>query len=207
MTSQKRAVGTFSNYKASELALQELESNGFMMDQVSIIGNDVNSQNEAGVNNRGDQATDQNDLNKVEEKAKQGAVTGGTVGGLAGLLVGLGVLAIPGVGPVMLAGAAATTIATMLSGGAIGTVAGGLTGGLVGLGLSEDRAQHYNDSITNGEYLVIIEGSDSDIAMAESILSKHSICDWYIYDLENESMSTTPTASTVERTTRPFRRD
>jgi len=41
-------------------------------------------------------------------------VTGGAVGGLTGLLVGLGALAIPGVGPVMLAGATATALATAL---------------------------------------------------------------------------------------------
>jgi len=42
--------------------------------------------------------------NKADEGAATGAVTGGAVGGLTGLLVGLGALAIPGIGPVMLAG-------------------------------------------------------------------------------------------------------
>jgi len=53
--------------------------------------------------------------NKADE-ALAGAVTGGA-GGLTGLLVGLGALAIPGMGPVMLAGATATALATALSGG------------------------------------------------------------------------------------------
>jgi len=78
-------------------------------------------------------------------------VTGGTVGGLTGLLVRLGTLAIPGVGPIMLAGATATAIATAAAGGAIGAATGGILGGLVGLGIPEDRAKVYNDSVLQGK--------------------------------------------------------
>jgi hypothetical protein len=176
----KRATGTFPNHREAELALQELKDSGFEMNQISIIGNDVDRHSDlAGAQ----QSNNLNDLdNKANEGATKGAVSGGAAGGLTGLLVGLGLVAIPGVGPVMLAGAAATALATTLTGGAIGAAAGGLLGGLVGLGIPEDRAKVYSDRVDRGDYLVMAEGTDEEIRQAESIFSRHGIHEWGIYD-------------------------
>jgi len=207
MILQLRAVGTFSDYETTEIALQELKMTGFLMDRVSIVGRDVGSHTEVTGANTSNQLVTVGDLdshdNQSGETAQDGAIAGGSIGGFAGLLVGLGILAIPGVGPVMLAGATATAIATMLSGGVIGTLAGGLAGSLVGLGIPEDRAHLYSDRVAKGEYLVMVEGSDSDINLAESIFSKHHIHKWYIYDLPSESV---PTVTSVTTTTRPLLR-
>ena len=207
MILQLRAVGTFSDYETTEIALQELKMTGFLMDRVSIVGRDVGSHTEVTGANTSNQLVTVGNLdshdNQSGETAQDGAIAGGSIGGFAGLLVGLGILAIPGVGPVMLAGATATAIATMLSGGVIGTLAGGLAGSLVGLGIPEDRAHLYSDRVAKGEYLVMVEGSDSDINLAESIFSKHHIHKWYIYDLPSESV---PTVTSVTTTTRPLLR-
>jgi hypothetical protein len=58
------------------------------------------------------------DENVAKTGAKTGAIAGSAAGGIAGLLVGLGAIAIPGIGPIMLAGAAATAISTTISGSA-----------------------------------------------------------------------------------------
>ena len=97
----------------------------------------------------------------------------------------------------MLAGATATAIATALSGGVIGALAGSLAGSLIGLGIPEDRARLYGDLVAQGDYLVIVEGSESDIALAESILNKHGIDNWYVYDLPTGSVQTIRTLETV----------
>lgn len=189
---QQRAVGTFSNHETTEIALHELKNHGFMMEQVSVVGRDVYHYPEFTGVNTSDRLVDTTNLdtdeNKAEDTAKDGAIAGSTIGGFTGLLVGLGALAIPGVGPVMLAGAAATAIASAISGGVIGAAAGGLTGGLVGLGIPEDRAKFYDDRIAKGDYLVMVEGSQADIALAESIFSKHDIHEWYVYDLSADSV-------------------
>ncbi len=192
--SKQRAVGTFADYQTTETALRELKATGFMMDRVSVAGADLDRHPDlAGARLAEGGTTDANDRDRAyneheaAEDAKKGAVAGGTVGGLTGLLVGIGALAIPGVGPVMLAGAAATAIATAISGSAIGAAAGSLAGGLVGLNVPEDRANAYGDRVSRGEYLVIVEGSTTDIATAQSVFSKHQIHDWYIYDLPNDS--------------------
>jgi hypothetical protein len=199
MILMQRAIGTFSSYEAAETALHELKSRGFMMERVSIIGNDISNHAEvtgASTDRRlADVGNIDSNNHESGETAKKGAIAGSTVGGLTGLLVGLGAIAIPGVGPVMLAGAAATAIATAISGSVVGAVAGSLTGGLVGLQIPEDRAQVYSDRVAQGDYLVIVEGSAIEIDAAESVFSKHRIQEWYVYDLRGESVPTTTTTS------------
>lgn len=174
----RRAVGTFPNHAAAERALTELRDSGFPMDKVSVVAKDTQHHDRiAGVE------TSDRVGNKADDGAKAGAVSGGALGGLTGLLVGLGVLAIPGIGPVMLAGAGATVLATALSGTAIGSLAGGLLGALVGLGIPEEHARGYHDRVTRGEYLVMVEGNDTDLARAEAILSHRGIEGWGIYDV------------------------
>lgn len=190
------AVGTFSNYAATELALRELKDRGFVMDRVSVVGRDINNYTEltgAKTSNRladlGNDNLHTSD-NKAGETATDGAIAGMTVGGFAGLLVGLGAIAIPGVGPVMLAGAAVTALASTISGGVIGGMTGSLVGGLVGLGIPGDRAKVYSDRIAEGDYLVMVEGSEDDLTLAESIFNQHGIHEWYAYDLPNEPVPT-----------------
>lgn len=173
----KRAVGVFSNRRDAEAAIHELRDSGFPMDRISVVNKHADREGDiAGVDVQ-DRAG-----NKADEGAVTGAVTGGALGGIGGLLVGLGALAIPGIGPVMLAGATATAIATTLSGGAIGAATGGLLGALVGLGIPEERAKVYNDRLSRGDYLVFVDGTESEIQRAEAILGNRGIQEWGIYD-------------------------
>jgi hypothetical protein len=179
-TNHKRSVGIFSSHQAAENALTELRDDGFAMSQVSVIAQNaerLEQSSQIGAT----QVQDLTDANQSEEGAKTGAATGGVLGGVTGLLVGLGTLAIPGVGPVMLAGATATAIATTLTGGAIGAAAGSLVGGLIGLGIPEERAQVYHDHVVRGNYLVIVDGTDADILRAETILKRRGIREWEVY--------------------------
>ncbi len=191
MISKQRAVGIFPTYELTEAALVELRDRGFSMHNVSVVGRDIHSHQEltgANVSDRlemvGNLHTDENDANGG---AKTGAAAGSTLGGLTGLLVGLGAIAIPTIGPVMLAGAAATAIATTISGTVIGAAAGSLAGGLIGLGLPADRADTYSDRVSEGHYLVMVEGSESDIALAEEVLHDRKVQDWYTYAVPNEA--------------------
>lgn len=177
----KRAVGVFSTRSAAEHALHELNDSGFPMNKISVIAKDDNQADIAGVDVQDKVG------NKADEGASAGAVTGGVLGGATGLLVGLGALAIPGVGPIVLAGEVATALATTLAGGAIGAAAGGLIGALVGLGIPEEKARNYNDRVSRGHYLVMVDGSEAEIARAQSILTGRGIEDFGIYDIPGSS--------------------
>ena len=192
---QRRAVGVFPDRRSAEQALHELRDSGFPMDRVSVVTRDADKHDEiAGADVRDHIG------NKADEGAKIGAVSGGALGGLTGLLVGLGTLAIPGIGPIMLAGATATTLATTLAGGAIGAVSGGLLGALIGLGIPEERARVYHDRIARGGYLVIVDGTDADIARAEAILHQRGIEEYGVYDAPNAAPVVATTPSTVHAT-------
>lgn len=207
LINNKRAVGVFSSHEDVENALNGLRDNGFDMNQVSVIAKhdeDLNQRYRTGDTRVQEPMGTHETTNEtsyetthVEEGAKTGVEAGGAVGGLTGLLVGLGTLAIPGIGPIMLAGAAATAIATTLAGGAIGAVVGGLIGGLVGLGIPEHRAQVYHDYVVDGDYLVIIDGTEAEILRAETILRNKAMREWEVYESPTITRSAHPVVSRV----------
>ena len=194
----RRAIGIFPTREQAEQALGELRDSGFPMDKVSVVAKDSSHSHDRLA---GTEVTHQVG-NKADEGAKTGAITGGALGGLTGLLVGLGFLAIPGIGPVMLAGAGATVLATALSGTAIGAATGGLLGGLVGLGIPEERAKIYSDRVAQGQYMVMVDGTDEDLRRAEALLHHRGIQEWGIYDTQHaeagDSTTTGDRTPTVE---------
>lgn len=181
----KRAVGIFSSRRDVEDALHELKNSGFLMDKVSVVAKDVDRHDEiAGV-----EVSDRINDSNADEGATTGAIAGGALGGLTGLLIGLGALAIPGVGPILFAGAEATAIATTIAGGGIGAAAGGLTGALIGLGIPEQEAKVYHDQLSSGDYLVLVNGTEEEIQRTESILKAKGIHEWGVYNLPENKTS------------------
>ena len=171
----KRAAGLFYSRDEAEAAVRALRDAGYDMDRVSVIARDADKLD-------GHDTTEEVG-NKADEGAATGAVTGGALGGITGLLVGLGALAIPGIGPILLAGAEATAIATTLAGAGIGAAAGGLIGALIGLGIPEEKAKVYNDRVKGGSFLVIVNGNSAEIARAEAIMNSHGVEEFGIYDV------------------------
>lgn len=184
----QRAIGVFSHRQAAEDALTELRDAGFDLGQISLIAKNADTTHSSLAGN------------KADEGAKAGAVTGGALGGLGGLLVGLGALAIPGVGPVLLSGAAATALATALTGGAIGAAAGGIGGALVGIGIPEERAKVYSDRFQKGDYIIMVDGTAAEIHQAEAILKRRGIEDFAIYDATDLPKAEHPQTRGVEST-------
>lgn len=161
----RRAVGVFSNSLGLEAALDDLRNLAFPMGQVSVIGKDVQV------------------ASKAQAATKTGAIAGGVVGGVVGLTVGLGTLAvIPGVGPLLFLGVAATALATTLTSGMMGATAGGLLGALIGYGLPKEDAPRYSERLQQGEYLIMIEGSEAEIRQAEAVLSRWHVQQLRVFD-------------------------
>lgn len=174
----KRAIGIFSSRQDAEVALQELKDSEFPMDKVSIIARNIEQQEEKVVADTGDS----NDKN-TDRGAVAGTVAGGVLGGFSGLLAGLVTLAIPGIGPIVLAGAGVATLVSTLAGGAIGAATGNLIAGLMSLEISEEQAKVYSERVSRGEYLVIVDGTEAEIRRAEGILSSRGIQEWGIYNV------------------------
>lgn len=198
-THYKRAIGTFRNRQEAEQALHELKNSGFPMDRVSILAKDTERNEQIA----GTRVEDRGET-EAQEGAGIGATTGTVLGGIGGLLVGLEALLIPGVGPFLAAG----TVATTLAGAGIGAAAGGIVGALTGLGIPEEEARHYSDRVSQGEYLVILEGTAAEIDRASAIFRNRGIRDWKVNDISDTRGYRTEAAPTgVERDTTVVRRD
>lgn len=139
----KKIVGVFNTEQEASNAIEQLKSQGFSTDEISVITKDREELRNI---------TEETDT-KAPEGVATGATTGGVLGGTAGLLAGLGALAIPGIGPILAAGPIAATI----TGAAVGAGAGGLLGGLIGMGIPEDEATEYEGYVNNGKILVLVE--------------------------------------------------
>ncbi|MCJ2136656.1 hypothetical protein MKK69_21840 [Methylobacterium sp. J-026] len=142
----------FDDYEAAARAVDQMEAAGIPHADISIISN----RGEPG-------ATALPPIDKAHEpveavdSAGTGATVGTVLGGGAGLLAGLGLLAIPGLGPVVAAG---WLVATVTAAG-VGAAAGGLIGGLTGAGLSEGEAETYAEGVRRGGTLVTVRVEDS----------------------------------------------
>jgi hypothetical protein len=113
----------------------------------------------------------------VVSGAEAGAAFGAVVGGGAGLLAALGMLTIPGIGPVVAAGWLAATVAGAAAGGAVGGATGGIIGSLTEAGVSTDHAHVYAEGIRRGGTLVTVRVDDDHDEAAEGILHEYHAID------------------------------
>lgn len=167
----KRTITRLYDNRTDALeAAHELERMGIKDDDVSIIASNKDSWYDAkgGIKDRDGDGRD----DRVEGLTK-GAATGGVLGAGAGLLAGLGLLAVPGIGPVVAAGWLATT----LTGAAAGAVAGGAVGGLVAAltdaGVPEEEAHVYSEGVRRGGTLLTVRVDDDRASQVEAALGRY----------------------------------
>ena len=95
---------------------------------------------------------------RAPEGPAAGAGTGAVTGGVLGWILGIGLVAIPGVGPVLAAGPLVAALACAGVGGAIG----GIAGGLIGMGIREEDAKRYEGRIRQGGILLSIHNLSAE---------------------------------------------
>ena len=161
MAGKKIAVfGIYQNAKQAERSVDDLLAAGFLKDDISVLLPD----SEGTKDFAHDKST------KAPEGTAVGVTTGGLIGGTLGLLAGVGILAIPGVGPLIAAGPIVAALAGLGAGGAVG----GLIGALVGMGIPEYEAKRYEGHIKAGGVLLSVHCDTSEkIARAKDLL-KHT---------------------------------
>jgi uncharacterized protein (TIGR02271 family) len=173
----KTIVGLFDTASDAEAAVQDLRSNGVDSNKISVVANNAEGRYDASL---ADGADDQS----AADGAGAGAVGGTVVGGALGLLVGAGLLAIPGIGPVLAAGPLAAAIGTTAAtvgagalGAGIGAATGGLLGGLVGAGVPEEDAHIYAEGVRRGGTLVTVDANDNEVDTVVAALERHAPVD------------------------------
>jgi len=170
----KTIVGSFDSFEEAQDVLRDLQQKGFSRDDISVIANDARGQYSQHDGTEGQLPRDApGTLSDTGAGSATGAAAGGVLGGAAGLVVGLMGLAIPGIGPIVAAG----PIAAALAGAGVGAVAGGLIGGLTGVGVSEDDASYYAESVRRGGALVTVRADDSRADEAASAMRDRGAVD------------------------------
>lgn len=155
-------TGLFDHYSDAALAVDELRAAGISEDDISIVSNNADGRYKDS---------------DVGEDAGTGAGIGAAVGGVGGLLTGLGIMAIPGVGPVVAAGWLAATAAGAVTGAVVGGAAGGLIGALTDSGVDERDAHVYAEGVRRGGTLVTAKVDEGRAAEAEAILQRSNWVD------------------------------
>ncbi|WP_075292914.1 general stress protein [Pararhizobium arenae] len=160
----RTVTGLFDHYSDASAAVDQLKASGISDSDISIVSNNTDGRYNEGEND-------------VAEDAGAGAGIGAVVGGAGGLLTGLGIMAIPGVGPVVAAGWLAATAAGAVAGAVVGGAAGGLVGALTDSGVDERDAHVYAEGVRRGGTLVTAKVDEFRAAEAEAILQRSNWVD------------------------------
>lgn len=174
---QRTITRLFNSHTEAMAAVNDLEEAGVPHDDISLIASNGDRwHEEKGMHgmHAGHHDGDGDGENDAAEGAAKGATTGGLVGGGAGLLAGLGMLAIPGLGPVVAAGWLAATAVGAVAGAAVGGATGGLLGALKDAGHSDEEAQVYAEGVRRGGTLVSVRTDEANAAQVESLLQRRS---------------------------------
>ncbi len=172
----------YDDYEAASRAVDELERAGISHDDISLVASNADGWYDKDgtlrrvVDRDRDPVTgridrDRDGIDDRTEGATTGAGIGAALGGTAGLLAGLGMLAIPGLGPIVAAG----WLVSMAAVGAAGGVTGGIIGALTQSGVSEDEAHAYAEGVRRGGTLVTARVPDGDQARYEAILDRSAV--------------------------------
>jgi uncharacterized membrane protein len=142
----KTVVGLFDNYNDADNVVAELERLRYNKNNINVIAReDIIKQRKS--NSSG---------------AAEGATTGATIGGLVGLLAGIGVIVIPGIGPLIAVGPIAAALSSTAVGAGVGAATGGVIGALVNAGVSAKEAEFYIQGIKKGDILVAVTAANEN---------------------------------------------
>jgi hypothetical protein len=155
--------GLFETYQQAITAVHSLEDAGIKTADISLIANSPEDLNP--------------EVSPVGKDAVAGAEVGAILGGAGGLLAGLGMLAIPGLGPVLAGGWLVATLVGVAAGAGIGAATGGLVGLLTDAGIPKSDAQVYAEGVRRGGALVTARIGEAQVEAAEAILADAGAAD------------------------------
>ncbi len=158
MSEKNAVVAVYETHTQAEEALKELQRSGYDMKKLSIVGKDYHTEEQVvGYYNAGD-------------RMKRWGSSGAFWGGFWGLLFGSAFFAIPGLGPVLVAGPMVAWILGALEGA---VVVGGLTtigAGLYSIGIPKDSVVEYETAIKSDKFLILAHGTAEEVERAKVIM-------------------------------------
>ena len=159
MSEQNAVVAVYASHVEAEAAVKELQRGGIDMHSLSIVGKDSHTdEHVVGYYNTGD-------------RMKYWGKTGAFWGGFWGLLFGSAFFAIPGLGPVLVAGPLVAWIVGGLEGAAVVGGLGAIGAGLYGMGIPKDSVVEYELALKTDKFLLMVHDKASEVEKARNIIA------------------------------------
>jgi hypothetical protein len=155
-------VAVYDAHAGAEQGVKELQTFGFDMKKLSIVGKNPHAEEHVvGFYNAGD---------RIKTWGKTGAGVGAFWGGIWGLLVGAAFFAIPGIGPVLVAGPLVAWIVGALEGAVVVGGAGAIGAALFSIGVPKDSILNYEVALKTDRFLLLVHGTAEEAARGREIL-------------------------------------
>jgi len=164
MSKANSIVAIYETHEQAEQAVKELQEAGVDMKSLSIAAKDMHTEEQVvGYYTTGD---------RMKHWGKLGAFWGG----FWGLLFGSALFAIPGIGPILVAGPLVAWIVAALEGAVVVGGVSAVGAGLVSIGIPKDSVIKYETALKTDKFLLIVHGTSEAVAQAKDIIggTKHS---------------------------------
>jgi uncharacterized membrane protein len=158
MLATNSVVAVYDTHEQAERAVKALQEAGFDMKSLSIAGRDMHTDEHViGYYNAGD-------------RMKYWGSVGAFWGGFWGLLFGSAAFAIPGIGPILVAGPLVGWIVAGLEGAVVVGGVSALGAGLVSIGIPKDSVIKYETALKTDKFLLIVHGAQDTVYGARLLL-------------------------------------
>jgi len=158
MSKLDSVVAVFHTHPEAEQAVKELQRAGVDMHTLSIAAKDVHTDEQVvGYYNAGD-------------RMKRWGKIGAFWGGFWGLLFGSAFFAIPGIGPILVAGPLVAWIIGALEGAVVVGGVGAIGAGLASIGIPKDSVIKYETELKSDKFVLIVHGTAADVVKAKEVL-------------------------------------
>ncbi len=151
-------VAIYDTHAEAEQTVRELQKSGFDMTKLSIVAKNPHAEEHVvGFYTTGD-------------RIKHWGKTGAFWGTIWGMFAGAAFFALPGIGPVLVAGPLVAWIVSALEGAAIFGGISAVGAGLYSVGVPENSILQYELALKTDKYLVIAHGTAEEAVRAKRIV-------------------------------------
>jgi uncharacterized membrane protein len=160
MSTMNSVVAIYNTHQQAEAAIKELQEAGVDMKSLSIASKDTHTdEHVVGYYNAGD---------RMQYWGKLGAFWGG----FWGLLFGSAMFAIPGIGPILVAGPLVAWIIAGLEGAAVVGGISAVGAGLFSIGIPKDSVVKYEVALKTDKFLLVVHGTPDAVDKAKNIIER-----------------------------------
>lgn len=159
MPASDSVVAIYDTHQQAEAAVKDLQAGGVDLQSLSIAGRDAHlEEHVVGYYNAGD---------RMRYWGKAGAFWGG----IWGLLFGSALFAIPGIGPILVAGPLVGWIVAGLEGAVVTGGISAIGAGLFSIGIPKDSVLEYEAALKTDRFVLVVHGTPSEVSKARDLIA------------------------------------